>query len=110
MRRRIVLQVLLGMGLLIFFMILTAPKAFADNCGSLNDCFQVEGAAASVTAGVAVIITIAVLALPSLLDHTRSTHTPMGTRGGDAPEGPGERDPMPPPHWPSVPPIPPVIP
>ena len=76
MRRRILVQALLSMGLLAVFMVLTAPKAYADNCGSLSDCFQMQGSAASVIAGVAVIITIAVLALPSLLEITKSTPAP----------------------------------
>src|SRR5579859_3246476 len=76
MRRRILIQVLQCMGLLIAYMILATPTAYADNCGSLNDCFQTGGSAASVTAGVAVIITIAVLALPSLLDRTPTQQPP----------------------------------
>jgi glyoxalase family protein len=73
MRRRILVQALLSMGLLTAFIILTAHRAYADNCGSLSDCFPTAGSAASVIAGVAVIITIAVLALPSLLATTKST-------------------------------------
>jgi glyoxalase family protein len=64
------------MGLLTAFMILTAPQAYADNCGSLSDCFQTGSSAASVIAGVAVIITIAVLVLPSLLGTMKSTTPP----------------------------------
>lgn len=77
MRRRLLIQALLSMGLLTAFMILTAPKAYADNCGSLSDCFQTGSSAASVIAGVAVIITIAVLVLPSLLGTMKSTTPPQ---------------------------------
>lgn len=73
MRRRLFIQALLSMGLLTALMILTAPQAYADNCGSLSDCFQTGSSAASVIAGVAVIITIAVLVLPSLLGTMKST-------------------------------------
>jgi glyoxalase family protein len=119
MRRRVLIQILASMGICIAFMILTSPQALADNCGSLSDCFGVSGAAASVTAGVAVIITIAVLALPSLLDSTKSTHIPPGP---PSPEhqptdlGPqhlqrtGEHHPVSAPNWPPIPPIPPVVP
>lgn len=78
MGRKILFQALVGTGLLAILMILTAPVAYADNCGSLSDCFQTEGAAASVTAGVAVLIAIAVLALPALLDAARSSTRPQG--------------------------------
>lgn len=84
MGRKILFQALGGAGVLAVLMILTAPAAYADNCGSLSDCFQTEGAAASVTAGVAVLIAIAVLALPALLDAARST-TPRQEPG----ENPG---------------------
>ena len=50
MRRRILVQALLGLGLITIFMILATPKAYADNCGSLNDCFQTSSSAASVRA------------------------------------------------------------
>src|SRR2546427_10009685 len=78
MGRKILFQALVGTGLLAILMILTAPVAYADNCGSLGDCFQTEGAAASVTAGVVVLIAIAVLALPALLDAARSSTRPQG--------------------------------
>ena len=88
MRRRILVQALLSMGLLTAFMILTAHRAYADNCGSLSDCFQTGSTAASVIAGVAVLITIAVLALPSLLDITKSTPAPPGSDATGEPQQP----------------------
>jgi len=88
MRRRILIQVLLSVGLLDVFMILTAPNAYADNCGSLGDCFQTTSSAASVIAGVAVIITMALLALPSLLGTTESTSTPPGPDPAPQPQQP----------------------
>jgi hypothetical protein len=72
MRRRRLIQALLSAGLLTVLMILTTPKTYADNCGSLNDCFQTQGTAALVIVGIAVLIAITVLALPSLLDATKS--------------------------------------
>jgi glyoxalase family protein len=95
MRRRIFIQGLLSMGLLTTLMLLTTATAYADNCGSLEDCFQTGSSAASVTAGVAVLITIAVLALPSLLGTMQSTPPSTGT--DDAPQ-------------PLQPPVPPISP
>ena len=91
MGRKILFQILAGAGLLPVWVILTTPAAYADNCGSLSDCFQTEGAAAAVTVGVAVLIAIAVLALPALLDAAKSAPPHPGP--GGAPET--EKAPMP---------------
>lgn len=77
MQRRRLIQALLSAGLLTVLMILTTPKTYADNCGSLNDCFQTQGAAELVIVGIAVLIAITVLALPSLLDAKKSP-VPVG--------------------------------
>lgn len=99
MGRKILFQILAGAGLLTVLVILTSPVAYADNCGSLSDCFQTEGAAASVAVGVAVLIAIAVLALPALLEAAKSA--PPHPAPGGAPEP--EHQPMPPP--PGQPPV-----
>jgi glyoxalase family protein len=88
MRRRILVRAVQSMGLLTAYMILTTSTAHADNCGSLSDCFQTGGSAASVTTGVAVIITIAVLALPSLLDRMPTPQPPPPEQHSEPPAAP----------------------
>lgn len=93
MRQRLVLQILVGMGLLTILMILTTPIAFADNCGSLLDCLHTTDSATAVTVGIAVLIAVAALALPSLLDATKSgsVDIPPGHTGAPEPgQAPGD--------------------
>ena len=89
--RRIAARLVLGAGTSLALTLLGLQSVRADNCSSLQDCFNTVSSAAQVTAGVIVLVVAVALALPTLLranrpaevDELQSTRgpTPTGAAG-----------------------------